>query len=117
MARTMNVTSRAPSRAAAATAERAVAPEPTMTAERTDPTPTSRSAWTIPWTSVLSPTQPSSERTSVLIAPVVRATSLERVATSKATSLSGIVRLNPRQLASRPATWATKASDPTSTPS
>ena len=85
------------------TAERAVAPPPSRVAA--PPWSTSASAASMPRTSVLWASHPPSRRrTRVLTAPVTRAVSVTVVATVKATSFSGMVRLSPRHEASRPAT-------------
>ena len=85
------------------TADRAVAPPPSSVALPAWSTPAS--AASMPRTSVLWASQPPSRRrTSVFTAPVTRAVSVTVVATLKATSFRGIVRLNPRHDASSPAT-------------
>jgi hypothetical protein len=99
------VTEAAPSRAAAASAARAVPPAPSTVTAAPSRTPAPRSTATMPATSVLSAYQePSRRRTRVLAAPTAAATGETSPATASATSLSGMVSDNPAHSGPSPAT-------------
>src|SRR5690606_38519582 len=101
VARTRKRTCSTPNRLRATSAERAVAPDPTTTAEDTLSRPASRRACSRPATSVLSARQPTSRRVSVLAAPTRPASSPCSTASASASSLSGMVTDSPSHSADR----------------
>ncbi len=109
----------APSAARDATAERAVAPEPSTRTCPDEPSaaaaPPSCRARVIPSTSVLCAVHPPvPERTRVLTAPTCRARGDTSPATAKAASFSGMVSDSPAHSGPSPATKPASSASRTS---